>query len=165
MTTPTHVAIGYFIARGFATSGLLPDTNSTYLLSMMFANAPDIDAIIITRRLYAHRENFYSLSHFPATWAVLFSFALLVITNQAPQYLMYLSLCAISVFSHFILDSFDLFEGISWFGPWIKKPFSFIRLLTPPTNNTEWTILYRNHWLFYVELLICLLAFSIAFIS
>lgn len=169
MTTLTHVSVGYFIARGFALSGILPDANSTYLLSMVFANAPDIDAIILTRRLYAHRENFYSLSHFPASWAVLFSLAFLIITNQAPKYITYLVMCGISVISHFILDSFDIFEGISWFGPWIKRRFSFVSLVISPFLDTadykKLFHIYKKHWLFYIECIICILAFAIAFVT
>ena len=165
MTTPTHIAIGYFIARGFATSGLLPDTNSTYLLSMVFANAPDVDGLFFTRRLYTHRENFYALSHYPATWFVLWSIMLLIVWNLPSVYFYYMVMFGASMSSHFILDSLDLFDGIAWFGPWIKKKYSLVPLLPSPQTNTEWSMVYRKHWLFYIEVALCLAAFTIAFIT
>lgn len=166
MTTFTHTAIGYFIARGFATTGILPDVNSTYLLSMLFANAPDIDAMMINRRLYTHRENFYSLSHHPISWLILSLAAFGISFYLPPLFREYVIMAAIALFSHFLLDSFDIFDGIAWLGPFRKTKFSFVTLsLSLPLTNTEWSTLYRKHWLFYVECIICILAFAIAFVT
>lgn len=166
MTTFTHTAIGYFIARGFATTGVLPDVNSTYLVSMLMANAPDVDGLVFTRRLYAHRENFYALSHYPISWAIVWSVMFLFVTNQIPQYGDYVVMTGFAILSHFILDTFDLFDGIAWFGPWIKTKWSFVPLIpAPPLTNAEWSKQYSKHWLFYIEITICILAFTTAFFS
>jgi len=166
MTTFTHTAIGYFIARGFAVTGILPDANSTYLLSMVFANAPDIDGIMVTRRLYTHRENFYALSHYPISWLIFSIAAFSISFYQPPIFGQYVIMAAIALFSHFLLDSFDIFDGIAWLGPFIKRKFSFVTLsLSHPLTNTDWGMLYRKHWLFYVECVICILAFGTAFVT
>lgn len=166
MTTFTHTAIGYFIARGFATTGILPDVNSTYLLSMLFANAPDIDAIMINRRLYTHRENFYAISHYPVSWLILSIAAFGISFSQPPLFTTYVVMSSVALFSHFLLDSFDIFDGIAWLGPFIKTKFSFVpRNASNPLTNREWSTLYRKHWLFYVECVICILAFGTAFIT
>lgn len=166
MTTFTHTAIGYFIARGFATAGILPDANSTYLLSMVFANAPDIDGIMVTRRLYTHRENFYSLCHYPISWLILSFFAFGISLYQPPVFGEYVIMASIALLSHFLLDSFDIFDGIAWLGPFIKTKFSFVTLsLSHPLTNIEWSTQYRKHWLFYIECIICILAFATAFVT
>lgn len=169
MTTPTHIAVGYFIARGFAHGGILPDTNSTYLLSMMFANAPDIDALFIYRPLYSHRDNMYSLSHYPISWLALWCVVYLIFWTLSPNFLGYIIMCGISISSHFILDSIDIFEGIAWLGPWIKTKFSILSLVSPlPSADTSWStlyLIYRTHWAFYAEIVVCLAAFIVAFIS
>ncbi len=166
MTTPTHIAIGYFIARGFATFGLLPDTNSTYLVSMVLSNAPDIDGLYNFHKLFAHREKYFALSHYPVTWFVLYGIAYLFTVNYSPQLLHYIFMSGICVASHFVLDTFDYFDGIAWLGPWIKRKFSFVyRTKSPLTSNAEWSMLYKTHWLFYIELGICILAFALAFVT
>jgi len=166
MTTFTHTAIGYFIARGFATTGILPDLNSTYLLGMLFANAPDIDGIMVTRRLYTHRENFYALSHYPISWFILSLIAFGISLYLPPIFREYVIMAAIALFSHFLLDSFDIFDGIAWLGPFIKTKFSFVtRSASNPLTNREWSTLYRKHWLFYAECIICISAFGTAFIT
>ena len=169
MTTPTHIAVGYFITRGFVHYGGLPDLNSTYLLGIVFANAPDIDALFFYRPLYTHRDNMYSMSHYPITWFVLWSIATITVWAIAPQYVLYSLMIGASLGSHFILDSIDIFEGIAWLGPWIKTKFSILPVVSPTlTADAPWTTLYqiyRTHWAFYAEFIVCVTALVVAFIS
>ena len=133
---------------------------------MLFANAPDIDGIMVTRRLYTHRENFYALSHYPISWLILCLLAFGVSFYLPEIFTEYVIMAAIALFSHFLLDSFDIFDGIAWLGPFIKTKFSFVTLSSShPLTNTEWSTIYRKHYLFYAECVICILAFATAFVT
>lgn len=153
MTTPSHVAVGYLISRYLVVHGILPHEHATYIMGIIFANLPDIDGALALRTVYNHQNHLKAFSHYPANWVlVLLFFFLLALPfgfTMLPEYLLLAFLC---VGSHFVLDTFSIYGGIAWLGPWIKKKYSFIRIMPMvPSNNHEWVHWYLKHWIIYVE--------------
>lgn len=154
MTTLSHVAVGYLISAYLVVHGILPHEHATYIMGIVFANLPDIDGALSLKKVYNHQNHLKAISHYPANWVlVLFFFFLfsLPFGNTAlPEYLLLAFIC---ILSHFVLDTFSIYGGIAWLGPWIKKRYSFIRNVPLlPTNNHEWVHWYLKHWIKYVEI-------------
>ena len=155
MTTLSHTALGYLVARFAIDRGLLPaDTTTPYLLSMIFANIPDIDGLASLKKIYDHHSALKNLSHYPANWFMVFAFvAILALPFKIPMFYPYLGLAVINVFFHFVLDTFSIYNGISWLGPWNKKKYSFIRMAPIlPADTHEWVHWYLKHWVVYLEI-------------
>ena len=74
MTTLSHAAVGYLISRYFVVSGVLPHEPATYIMGIVFANLPDIDATFSIKHVYNHQNHFKSLSHYPANWLLVLVF-------------------------------------------------------------------------------------------
>ncbi len=160
MSTISHIALGYLTSRFFVANGWLPHLPNTYLSGLIFANLPDIDGIIAPRHLYSHHDRLKTYSHYPSTWIGLLSLVSLAALPFRPPFLVpTLVFIATNILGHFFLDTFALYGGIAWLGPWNKKKFSFIpRAPRQPTNNRQWALWYIRHWVIYVELVIWIVA-------
>lgn len=156
MSTLSHITVGYLTSHLFIQMGWLPPGSTTYVSGLLFANVPDIDGIISPRHLYNHQHNLKTFSHYPATWMGLLTLVgLLALPFHPPYFISTLAFIAINLLSHFILDSFSLYGGIAWLGPWNKKKFSFLRsIVQMPNNNHDWLRWYIRHWIIYVEVVI-----------
>lgn len=155
MTTPSHTAVGLLVTAYFVNHGWLPDRTLTpYILGAALANIPDIDGLVSLRRIYDHHNTLKNLSHYPANWFIVFSLvALLALPFHIRYFYAYMSLAATNVLFHFILDTFSIYEGIAWFGPWKPKKYSFIEMLPiVPSNTHEWVHWYLKHWIVYLEI-------------
>lgn len=154
MTTLSHTAVGYLLARYLVVQGVLPHEHATYIMGIVFANLPDIDGAISIKKIYDHHNHLKSISHYPINWLlVLVFFFLLSLPFGNTALFEYVLLAFISILSHFVLDTFSIYGGIAWLGPWIKKKYSFINHLPlVPNNNHEWVHWYLKHWIKYVEI-------------
>lgn len=155
MTTLSHGAVGILITKYFITQGWLPsDSITPYLLGVTFANLPDIDALASLKRIYDHHSNLKNFSHYPVNWFIVFVFvALLAIPFHVRFFYTYLGLATLNVFLHFVLDTFSIYQGIAWLGPWNKRKYSFITMLPiMPVNTHEWVRWYTKHWVMYLEI-------------
>lgn len=155
MTTLSHTALGFLVAKLAVSRGWLPaDTSTPYLLSMIFANLPDIDGLASLRKIYDHHNALKNLSHYPANWLIVFLLAAVVaFPFEIRLFYPYLGLAGLNVFLHFILDTFSIYNGIAWFGPWNTKKYSFIRMAPIlPADTREWVHWYLKHWVVYLEI-------------
>ena len=155
MTTLSHAAVGLLVTKFFVDRGWLPDATITpYILGVAFANIPDIDGLVSLRKVYDHHSALKNLSHYPANWFIVFGFvAILALPFHIRYFYTYLCLATVNVFLHFILDTFSIYHGIAWFGPWNKKKYSFIRMLPIiPSDTHEWVHWYMKHWVLYLEI-------------
>ena len=165
MTTLSHSAVGFLVTRFFIDRGWLPDASSQYLLGIAFANIPDIDGLASLKKIYDHHSAFKHFSHYPLNWLIVFGFVFLLslpfhIGNVYP----YLALAAVNVFFHFIMDTFSIYYGIAWLGPWNKKKFSFVRMLPiTPASTNEWVQWYTKHWVMYLEIALWIVTLIILF--
>lgn len=161
MTTLSHAAVGLLVSRYFIEQGLLPAGTATpYLLGLAFANLPDIDGALAPRHLYNHQNHLKSTSHYPANWLIVLGLvALLALPFRLRFILPYIGLAAVNVFLHFVLDTFSIYGGIAWLGPWKKKRYSFVKALPFfPKNNHEWAHWYTKHWVMYLEVALWVVA-------
>ncbi len=154
MTTLSHSAVGYLVTRYFVQLGWLPDSSTPYILGVVFANIPDIDALKGLRKIHDHHSNFKNLSHYPINWFIVFAFvALLALPFPIRFFYSYLGLAAVSVLLHFVMDTFSIYHGIAWLGPWNKRKYSFIKMLPIlPIDTREWVHWYTKHWVMYLEI-------------
>mgnify|MGYP001566825988 CR=1 FL=1 len=154
MTTLSHVAVGYLISRYLVVRGILPHEHTTYIMGIVFANLPDIDGALSLKQVYNHQNHLQSISHYPANWLlVLVFFFLLSLPFTDTTLFEFTFLASACILSHFVLDTFSIYGGIAWLGPWIKKRYSFIRILPiTPNNNHEWVHWYLKHWIKYLEI-------------
>lgn len=161
MTTISHVAVGVIVTRYFIEHGILPKYGiAPYVLGITFANIPDIDGLISLKRIYDHHNTLKNMTHYPANWLFVLGFtALLGLFIHIPNFYNYLALVSINVFLHFVLDTFSIYGGIAWFGPWNKKKYSFIKILPyVPSNTHEWIHWYMKHWIVYMEIALWIIA-------
>lgn len=161
MTTISHAAVGIIVTRAFIEHGLLPRYGvAPYILGITFANIPDIDALVSIKHLYDHQNKLKNMSHYPANWLFVIGFtAIIGLFFRIPHFYTYLGLVAINVLLHFVLDTFSIYGGIAWFGPWNKKKYSFIRMLPyVPSNTYEWVHWYMKHWVVYLEVALWIIA-------
>jgi uncharacterized membrane protein len=76
----------------------------------------------------------------------------------------YLMLAAITIFLHFVMDTFSIYHGIAWLGPWSKKKYSFITMLPiVPANTREWVHWYTKHWVMYLEIALWIVTLLVLF--
>jgi len=160
MTTLSHAAVGYLITHYFAIYGMVPNTPTTYLLGVIVANLPDIDGAIAPRRLFDHHNNLKSVSHYPTNWLIVLGLtAALAFPFRIPSFPQYLMLATVNILLHFVLDTFSIYQGIAWLGPWKKKKYSFIKILPVlPSNNHQWVHWYLKHWVLYLEIALWVVA-------
>lgn len=164
MTTISHSAVGIIVAQYFIENGWLPNAGLTpYVMSVVFANLPDIDALLSLKRMYDHHNTLKNMSHYPANWLFVLLFtALLAIPFHLPNFYVYAGMCAVNVFLHFVLDTFSIYGGIAWLGPWNKKKYSFIKIMPyVPANNWQWVHWYLKHWVVYLEVALWIIAILI----
>lgn len=157
MTTLSHVAVGILVTRSFIDRGWLPDgTVTPYILGVVLANIPDIDGLVNVRKLYDHHSSLKNVFHYPANWLLVFGLvAILSVPFRIHAFYPYVGLATVNVFLHFVLDTFSIYQGIAWFGPWNKKKYSFITFLPVlPVNNDECFRWYAKHWVMYLEIAI-----------
>lgn len=159
MTTPTHTAAGFLVAEGLVRSNLVPAEMlpNVYLTSMILANLPDLDAIVLGK-IYDHRTK--SPFHYPFTWwAILITATVTALATEQKWLLPYIALAALNIFIHFILDTFAVTAGICWLAPFYYKEFSFIRFtkITPKNFRELWRR-YAKHPVTWLEVVIWLSA-------
>ena len=157
MTTLSHVAVGILVTRSFINQGWLPDgTVTPYILGVALANIPDIDGLVSLRNIRDHHATLKNVTHYPANWFIVFGLvAILAVPFRIHNFYPYVGLAVLNVFVHFILDTFSIYQGIAWFGPWNKKKYSFIRMLPIlPVDTNEWVRWYTKHWVMYLEIAI-----------
>jgi membrane-bound metal-dependent hydrolase YbcI (DUF457 family) len=135
MTTATHTAVGYLIAKLWIHSGILPASLEPQIIgvAILAANAPDFDALAVWRG-FKHRVR--SPFHKPILWAALI-IPLLLYTHLADltfQY-SYLMMIQLAVFSHFILDSIDFSPGITWFWPFDRRSYTIWKRKVPTAKS------------------------------
>lgn len=161
MTTISHSAVGIIVAQYVIEHGLLPRYGlAPYIVSVVFANLPDIDALVSLRNMYDHHNTLKHLTHYPANWLFVIGFtALLAIPFHIPNFYTYLGLCTVNILLHFVLDTFSIYGGIAWLGPWNKKKYSFIKIMPViPDNNATWVHWYLKHWIVYLEVALWIVA-------
>lgn len=166
MTTLSHSAVGFLITEYFVNRGWLPDATVTpYLLGVAFANLPDIDGLASLRKVYDHHNALKNVSHYPLNWLLVLVLAYLLSLPFHIRFLYpYLALAGINIFLHFILDTFSIYYGIAWLGPWNTKKYSFVRMLPIlPSNTNEWVHWYTKHWVMYLEIALWLITLIIVF--
>lgn len=155
MTTLSHAAVGFLVTEYFVERGWLPQGSvAPYILGIAFANMPDMDALASLKRIYDHHNNFKNLSHYPANWFIVFGLvAILALPFHIRFFYPYLGLASVTVFLHFIMDTFSIYHGIAWLGPWNKTKFSFVKMLPIlPNDTSEWVHWYTKHWVMYLEI-------------
>jgi len=166
MTTPSHAAVGFLVTRFFVNQGWLPEgTVTPYILGVAFANIPDVDGLVSLRKVYDHHNTFKNFSHYPANWfLVLGLVSLLALPFSIKFFYAYLALAAVTIFLHFIMDTFSIYHGIAWLGPWSKKKYSFITMLPIiPANTREWVHWYTKHWVMYLEIALWIVTLLVLF--
>lgn len=166
MTTLSHVSIGILITRYFVDQGWLPDSTVTpYIIGIALANIPDIDGLVSLRRIHDHHATLKNVTHYPANWFIVFGLvAFLALPFHIKYFYPYMGLATLNVFLHFILDTFSIYQGIAWLGPWNKKKYSFIQTLPLiPANNIEWVHWYTKHWVMYLEIAIWIVTILVLF--
>lgn len=167
MTTLSHSAVGFLVSRYFVQQGWLPDGTAPYIVGVMLANIPDIDALKAVSRIHDHHNNFKNLSHYPINWGIVFGLvALLALPFRIRFFYAYLGLAAINVFLHFVMDTFSIYHGIAWLGPWKKKKYSFLTMLPIlPADTREWVHWYTKHWVMYLEIALWMVTLFVLFAS
>ena len=166
MTILSHGAVGILVTKYFVSRGWLPDgTIAPYILWISFANMPDIDGLASLRKIYYHHSALKNISHYPANWFIVFGLvSLLALPFRIQFFFAYVGLAALNVFLHFILDTFSIYHGIAWLGPWRKRKYSFIRLLPIlPVNTSEWVHWYTKHWVMYLEIALWMVTLFVLF--
>lgn len=158
MTTATHTVVGYLIAKLWIHAGILPASLEPQIIgvSILAANAPDVDALAIWRG-FKHRVR--SPFHKPIIWAALLV-PLLAYAHLSDLTFIYsyLMMILLGVFSHFVLDSIDFSPGITWFWPVSRKSYSIWKRDIPTAKNYRDAIAQiRKNPMMLVDL-----AFSIA---
>lgn len=161
MTTLSHTAVGIIVVQYAIESGWLPQFGLTpYIIGVIFANIPDIDGLLSLRKLYDHHNTAKNMTHYPANWFFVLVFtAILAIPFHIPNFWIYLGVCAVNILLHFILDTFSIYGGIAWLGPWKKQKYSFIKIMPIiPDNNKQWVHWYMKHWVVYFEISLWIIA-------
>lgn len=154
MSTLSHAAVGFLVARYFVEHGWLPNTSiSPYALGVVFANLPDLDGLLSIRNLFNHQNKFKSQFHYPFNWFIVFTLAMFVLMQfRIPYAMTYAFFAFINIMGHFLLDTFSIYGGIAWLAPWKKRRFSFVKNLNLlPGNNKDWIRWYTKHWVMYLE--------------
>lgn len=155
MTTLSHAAVGYLVTRYFVSQGWLPEgTITPYILGIAFANLPDVDGLVSLNKLYDHHSTFKNASHYPINWLIVFVLVtVLALPFHIRLFTPYIALAFITILLHFIMDSFSIYYGIAWLGPWNKKKYSVIPMLPVlPADTREWVQWYMKHWVLYLEI-------------
>ncbi len=146
MTTLSHTAAGYLIARSFIHAGLIPPgfENHATTIAILAANAPDVDAFALWRA-YKHRVG--SVFHAPLFWAlILIPYALWWHIHYDHIKYIYALLSITGIFSHFVMDTMDFSPGIAWFWPLSKRQFRVWKKYLPvPTNILTGIAMYRKN--------------------
>jgi len=157
MTTITHIAIGAVIAKAALTGYKIPaDPALVYAISIFFSNIPDIDIPLYglkraVKLNWNHR--IHSCLHFPLFWAFLFLLYLISIPVTIRRSIeSYEIIALLSLGFHFLMDSIGVDRGICWFGPFVKKELSFIRLITKPETFGVYLLTYCKSTVFKIEL-------------
>ena len=159
MTTLTHIAVAAMIAKAVLTGHKIDaDPAVVYGVAIFFSNIPDIDIPIFgIRRALALKWNhrIQSFFHFPLFWIILY----LIAETWAPLNIRqtidpYMTIALVSLGIHFLMDTTGVHSGICWFGPFIKKQFSFTRLINRPETIGTFVLTYCKSAVFKVEMLI-----------
>jgi len=99
----------------------------------------------------------HSFFHFPLFWIALYLIGELCTPVHIRQTMApYTSIALLSLGLHFLMDTVGVHSGICWFGPLIKKQFSFTKLLDYPETIGTFVLTYSKSAVFKAELLIWL---------
>jgi hypothetical protein len=161
MTTLTHILAGAVIAKAALTGHkIAADPAVVFGVAIFFSNLPDMDIPFFgMRKTLALKWNhrMHSFFHFPLFWIALYLTAELYAPFPIRQTIEpYMSIALISLGIHFLMDTVGVHSGICWFGPLIKKQFSFTKLLDYPETIGTFVLTYCKSAVFKVELLIWL---------
>jgi hypothetical protein len=157
MSTASHVAIGFLVARYFIDHGWIPAGSiNPYVVSIAMANAPDLDGLLSFRQirtLFDHQSRFKSRFHYPINWILVFTLvSILLVQFRVQHAIIYVVLAITNIIGHFLLDTFSIYGGIAWLWPWKTKRYSFVRNLDMlPISNKQWISWYTKHWVMYLE--------------
>lgn len=165
MTIPSHIAVGYMLARGFMAAHLIPSNLVPYVygVSIVSANFPDMDAVLF-KKIYDHRKN--SPFHYPFTWWVMYMTTIILLVAEHQRFLLplvYLSIAG--TLSHFLLDTLGVNAGICWFAPFYKKEYSFLKLRKKPVNVKEWILHYITNPVMIVEVTLWITGLTVFFVN
>lgn len=166
MTTLSHASIGILVTRFFVDQGWLPDgTITPYIIGVALANIPDVDGLLNIRQIHDHHATLKNMSHYPANWFLVFGLvAILAYPFHIRLFYPYLALATANVFLHFVLDTFSIYQGIAWLGPWKKTKYSFLTMLPVlPANTNEWVRWYTKHWVMYLEIALWIVTLMVVF--
>ena len=171
MLPPGHIAAGFLTAKAllhFAHPGLT-QSQQTHLLwwGTFFGFAPDLDNFVAFAKVRAlwykkgvdntiHRK-FYT--HLPILWLI--TGLLIYFCAQSPYYKTFGLLVWLGSWSHFVLDSIDLY-GIMWLWPfnkqiWALKNRGIEVKISADNFFTYWLKFlkfYVTTWTFFVELVL-----------
>jgi membrane-bound metal-dependent hydrolase YbcI (DUF457 family) len=171
MLPPGHIAAGFLTAKAllhFAHPGLSA-AQQTHLLwwGAFFGFAPDLDNFVAFAKVRAwwykpgtdsniHRR-FYS--HLPVLW--LFAGLLIYVFAWSPYYKMFGLVVWLGSWSHFLLDSIDIY-GIMWLWPFNKEIWALKDRGVDVKINSKgffefwfnFLKFYVTRWTFYVELVL-----------
>ncbi len=171
MLPPGHIAAGFLTAKAllyFTHTGLTqPQQTQLLWWGAFFGFAPDLDNFVAFAKVRAwwykpgtdstiHRR-FYS--HLPVLWLV--AGLLVYFFAQSPYYKMFGLIVWLGSWSHFLLDSIDLY-GIMWLWPFNKEIWAFknrgVEEKIAGKSFFEYWFnflkVYVTSWTFYVELVL-----------
>jgi hypothetical protein len=158
MTTATHTATGFLIVKTMDLLGLIPPDLKTvaYTVGMITANMPDFD-ILFNFRISGHRE---SVFHAPIFWLLVLVpvFGVAIFYDLAAVFLL-VFISFLCILSHFILDTSDYSQGISWLRPFTRTKYSFNQRKFRHTNGARDLLrdyLHRPHLI--IDIVVCSMA-------
>lgn len=150
MSTPTHLLVGASIAKAAALMGAPAAPEHILAIAMIAAVAPDIDILVYGYGTKHHA----SILHKPVIWASLFSVAYAANAVFALPYANALSIAAIGVLSHFILDTGNYSQGVQWLWPFSDNVLHFFKLAKRPDSLKQRWQVFSRHPAFAAEALI-----------
>lgn len=125
---------------------------SAHILSTLIVTGiiPDLDVIyqkVILKRPFDHTfQHHLWLSHWPVTYLPLVFLS--AITGNP-----YVYAVTAGLYSHLVLDTFFVADGIMWLFPFSKKMYCFFGKHTKGHHGKEWFSIYKTLPIFKIDLL------------
>lgn len=159
MTILTHILVGAVIGKAALTGHKIDaDPALAYGVAIFFSNLPDMDIPLLgIRKTLALKwdHRMHSWFHFPLFWIALYLAGEMITPIRIRQTMApYTAIALLSLGIHFLMDTVGVHSGICWFGPFVKKQFSFTKLLEYPETIGTFVLTYCKSAVFKVELLI-----------
>ncbi len=134
MLIPTHLATGYFLSRLLGWY-LQVDNTWYFIIGTLLGALPDLDSLYylffkrkklkLDPSFHKHRQTFL---HAPIFHLVVSVVIILINFNYGLLYF-------VCVFSHLLLDTFFIGEGIPWLWPFSKNLYGAFQALKPFYNK------------------------------